>query len=148
MPVKTMKIAIYTRVSTNMQVKENLSLEDQLNTLTKWAKDNNHEVVKVYEDAGSSAYKGVRKQFSQMLHDIENEVIDIDCVAVYESSRFSRKEVVRLNAEAILNAHNVKFFSFIDCIPDDEDDAFWQTSHRTVFICLREGFTRKKCRSN
>jgi DNA invertase Pin-like site-specific DNA recombinase len=145
MSVKTMKIAIYIRVSTNMQVKENLSLEDQLNTLTKWAKDNNHLVVNVYEDAGSSAYKGVRKQFSQMLHDIENEVIDVDCVAVYDSSRFSRKEVDRLNAEEILHKHNVKFFSFIDCIPDDEDDAFLFKGFNGLF---NESFSRKNSKKS
>ena len=140
-----LRIAIYIRVSTNMQVKENLSLEDQLRTLTKWAEENGHVVVKVYEDAGSSAFKGVRKQFTKMLNDIESGDIDIDCVAVYDSSRFSRNEANRHNAEKLFTKRGVKLFSYLDCIPDDEDDAFLFKGFNGLF---NESFSRKNSKKS
>lgn len=100
--MNSFKIAIYIRVSTSTQVKENMSLDDQLNTLMTWAKDNGHEVVKVYKDAGSSAYKGRRNGFDTMMTDIDTGVIGVDYVAVYDSTRFCRNEATRYGAEEIL----------------------------------------------
>ena len=37
--LQILRVAIYIRVSTSMQVKENLSLGDQLDTLTRWAEE-------------------------------------------------------------------------------------------------------------
>ena len=135
-----LKVAIYIRVSTSMQVKENLSLEDQKKTLLKWAKESNYQVVKIYEDAGVSAFKGKRRQYEEMLNDIENKVIQIDCIAVYDSSRFSRNEANRHAAENLLTKHGVKLFSYLDCIPDDADDAFLFKGFNGLF---NESFSRK-----
>jgi site-specific DNA recombinase len=143
--LQVLKIAIYIRVSTSMQVKENLSLEDQLNTLTNWANENGHEIIKVYEDAGSSAFKGTRKQFEQLLSDIRDGVIDIDCVAVYDSARFCRKESKRYDAEELFEKHGVKLFSLLDCIPEDADDAFLFKGFNGLFS---ESFSRKNSKKS
>lgn len=138
--ITPLKVAIYIRVSTHTQAVENLSLEDQLRTLKNWANENNHEVVGIYEDAGSSAYKGVRKQFTKMLNDIESGSKKINCVAVYDSSRFSRNEAIRHNAEEIFARRNVKLYSYLECIPEDEDDAFLFKGFNGLF---NENFSRR-----
>ncbi len=60
--------------------------------------------------------------------------------AVYESSRFSRNEKNRLRAESIFEKHNIKFFSLLDCVPDDADDAFLFKGFNGLF---NESFSRK-----
>jgi len=48
-----------------------------------WAKDNNQTVVNIYEDAGSSAFKGARKQFNRMMYDIESEAL-CGCIRLFK----------------------------------------------------------------
>ena len=104
---KLTRIAIYTRVSTDRQAKENQSLENQRYTILKWASENNAEVVKTYEDAGYSGFKGIRPNFEQMLRDVESKTIDIEYIVTYDLSRFSRKEIKRISSELILEQAGV-----------------------------------------
>ncbi|OKY24966.1 recombinase family protein [Thalassotalea sp. PP2-459] len=140
-----LKIVIYIRVSTLTQVKENMSLDDQLATLLKWAEENGHEVIKVYQDAGVSAFKGKRQQFDMMLNDIDSKAIDVDLVAVYDSTRFSRNEATRYNAEKILERNGVKLFYFMESIPEDADDAFIMKGINGIFA---ETFSRKNSKKS
>ena len=142
---ENLRVAIYTRVSTNTQAKENLSLEDQKRTLINWAKENGHEIVHVFEDAGASAFKGVRPEYKEMMSGIESGSIDVDCIAVYDASRFSRNEAMRYDAEAILEKNGVKLFSFMDCIPEDSDDAFLYKGFNGLFS---ESFSRKNSKKS
>lgn len=80
-----------------------------------------------------------------MLNDIENGTINIDCVAVYDSSRFSRNEANRHNAEELFSKRGVKLFSYLDCIPDDEDDAFLFKGFNGLF---NERFSRKNSKKS
>jgi DNA invertase Pin-like site-specific DNA recombinase len=75
-----LNIALYILVRTERQVRENASLADQQKTLSKWASENGHNIIKVYEDAGVSGFKGNRPQFEKMLNDIELGQINLDCV--------------------------------------------------------------------
>lgn len=143
--LQILRIAIYIRVSTSMQVKDNLSLEDQLNSLTKWAAENGHEIIKVYEDAGSSAFKGVRNGFENLLSDITSKKIKIDCVAVYDTSRFSRNEYNRLRAENIFENNNIRLYSLIDCIPEDPDSA---RLYKALTGAFNEEFSRKNSKKS
>jgi site-specific DNA recombinase len=138
-------IVLYIRVSTERQVRENASIADQKETLTRWASENGHKVIKIYEDAGVSGFKGNRPKFEEMLRDIETGKINIDCVAVYDSSRFSRNERTRLRAENIFEKHNVKLFSLLDCVPDDVDDAFLFKGFNGLF---NESFSRKNSKKS
>ena len=51
-----MKIAIYTRVSTEEQAREGFSLTVQREYLEEYAKREGHEIFKIYSDDGISAY--------------------------------------------------------------------------------------------
>jgi site-specific DNA recombinase len=118
------RIAIYIRVSTDRQAKNNLSLEDQRRTIIKWASENDAEVVNIYEDAGYSGYKGVRPSFEQMINDVVTQAINIKYIVAYDLSRFSRKEIKRISSEEILEKSGVKLVTLMDGIPEDEDTAF------------------------
>ena len=142
---KGLNVAIYIRVSTKAQVKENMSLEDQRITLLEWAKEHGHTVVKIYEDAGVSAYKGKRRGFETMLNHIDTNSIDIDCIAVYDATRFSRNEATRYNAENILQKNGVSLYSYLDSIPEDTDDAFLMKGVNGLFA---EGFSRKNSKKS
>ena len=64
------KVYIYTRVSTTIQV-DGYSLDAQKARMKAFAEYNDYEIVGEYEDAGKSG-KSIegRAQFSQMMEDI------------------------------------------------------------------------------
>ena len=84
-----MKVAIYTRVSTEDQVKEGFSMEVQKEFLLKYAKQENHEVFNVYEDEGISGYSLDRPALKRLLADGKKKKFDF--ILVYKLDRFSRK---------------------------------------------------------
>ena len=74
-----MKVALYTRVSTEDQAREGFSLEVQRNSLLQFAKTSKWEVFcsipgkDVYEDDGYSGYKMDRPAFQRLLFDAKNK---------------------------------------------------------------------------
>ncbi|MBU4311109.1 MAG: recombinase family protein [Candidatus Omnitrophica bacterium] len=84
-----MKIAIYLRVSTEDQAKEWYSLEVQREYLLSFAKQNNYEIYKIYQDDGVSGYELRRPALSQLLQDAKDRRFDL--VLVYKLDRFSRR---------------------------------------------------------
>lgn len=74
-----MRVALYTRVSTEEQAKNGLSLRDQLSTLREYAKENNHTIVGEYQDAGISARKPYKKRpaLLRLLDDCRGRKIDL-----------------------------------------------------------------------
>ena len=84
-----MKIAIYLRVSTEDQAKEGYSLEVQREYLLSFAKQNNYEIYKIYQDDGVSGYELRRPALSQLLQDAKDRRFDL--VLVYKLDRFSRR---------------------------------------------------------
>lgn len=84
------KVGLYVRVSTEEQKQHGLSVDSQLVALQQWAKENDYEVVNIYNDAGLSAsasYKK-RKALLDMIKDCQNKKIDL--VAFTKLDRFFR----------------------------------------------------------
>ena len=73
------RCAIYDRVSTEMQVKEGLSLEAQEAALTDYALSHGYEIVGYYADEGLTARKKMknRKELLRLLKDVEADKIDL-----------------------------------------------------------------------
>jgi hypothetical protein len=69
-----MRVALYTRVSTDGQTTENQRLE-----LERWAERGGHEVVATYDDNGISGAKGrdYRQQYDAMLKAAVRREFDI-----------------------------------------------------------------------
>ncbi|NQU84118.1 MAG: recombinase family protein, partial [Parcubacteria group bacterium] len=83
-----MKIAIYTRVSTEDQVREGYSLEVQREYLTNFALQQNYEIFRLYSDEGISGGTTDRPALQELLKDAKNKKFDL--VLVYKIDRFSR----------------------------------------------------------
>lgn len=79
----------YRRVSTDEQV-DGASLENQKRAITRYAKDNDIEVVGWYEDEGISAKTAHRPNLQRMLDDVRKNRGKVDYIIVYNTSRISR----------------------------------------------------------
>ena len=100
------RCAIYDRVSTEMQVKEGLSLEAQEAALTDYALSHGYEIVGYYADEGLTARKKMknRKELLRLLKDVEADKIDL--ILVTKLDRWFRNIKDYHNTQAILEAHN------------------------------------------
>ncbi|HUW21147.1 MAG TPA: recombinase family protein [Candidatus Bathyarchaeia archaeon] len=88
-PMPSKKCLIYTRVSTDEQVREGMSLDVQKRVCSKWAKDNGYQIVGIYTDEGKSATttKG-RHGLEDLIIHCQKEHIDI--VLVLDTDRLAR----------------------------------------------------------
>jgi len=101
------KVYLYTRVSTAMQI-DGYSLEAQRNRMRAYAEFNNFEIVGEYEDAGKSG-KSIegRQQFQQMLKDIQNNKDGVSYVLVFKLSRFGRNAADVLSTLQVMQDYGV-----------------------------------------
>lgn len=96
-----MKVALYTRVSTEDQAREGFSLDVQRDFLLKYAKDQGWEVfcslpgTKVYQDDGVSGYTLDRPALQRLLADAQRKQFDL--ILVYKQDRLSRNLKDMLN---------------------------------------------------
>lgn len=104
-----MKIAVYTRVSTEEQAKEGFSLAVQREYLEAFAKREGHEIFKIYCDDGVSAYSTRRSSLQALLADAKAKRFDL--VFVYKIDRFSRNLKDLLNLVDELSSYGVGFKS-------------------------------------
>ncbi len=100
------RCAIYDRVSTELQVKEGLSLDAQKAALTDYALSHGYEIVGYYADEGLTARKKMqnRKDLLRLLADVEADKIDL--ILVTKLDRWFRNIKDYHNTQAILEAHN------------------------------------------
>jgi site-specific DNA recombinase len=68
-----MRTAIYIRVSTEDQAKEGYSLEVQREYLESFARRENLEIFKVYQDDGISGYSTERPALKELLKDAKEK---------------------------------------------------------------------------
>ncbi|MCM1569338.1 MAG: recombinase family protein [Roseburia sp.] len=100
------RCAIYDRVSTELQVKEGLSLEAQKQALTDYAVSHGYEIVGYYADEGITARKKMqnRKDLLRLLQDVREDKIDL--ILVTKLDRWFRNIKDYHNTQAILEAHH------------------------------------------
>ena len=79
-----MKVIIYSRVSTGNQDNEN-----QIASLTDWAKKRGFEVVKVYQEEESAWKNGHQRELHRLLEDARKR--RFDAVLVWALDRLSRE---------------------------------------------------------
>ncbi len=73
------RVAIYVRVSTEEQRKNGLSVDNQIEALTEFCRDNQFSVVDVYNDAGISARKSYknRPELLRLINDCQSNRVDL-----------------------------------------------------------------------
>ena len=113
------RVYLYTRVSTAMQT-DGYSLEAQRQKILDFAKFRDFAVVGEYSDAGFSG-KNIagRKEFQQMLSDIESRKDKIRYVLVFKLSRFGRNCADTLNSLQFMQDYGVDLI----CVDDNLDSS-------------------------
>lgn len=103
---KIIRCALYDRVSTDLQVKEGLSLDAQRQALTDYAIAHGYKIVGYYNDEGITARKKMqnRKDLIRLLNDVKADKIDL--ILVTKLDRWFRNVKDYHNTQAILEAHN------------------------------------------
>ena len=92
------KAVVYLRVSTEIQV-DGYSLDAQMDSIEKYTKAYDIDIIKTYEDKGKSGKSiGGRDCFISMLNDIESGAIKVQYVLVFKLSRFIRNAADTLNS--------------------------------------------------
>jgi len=103
-----MKVAIYTRVSTEDQAREGYSIEVQREYLLDHAKRLGWEVYKIYTD-DVSGYVMDRPALNEMLEDAKQKRFEL--IITYKLDRFSRKLKDLLNIVDELDSYGVAYKS-------------------------------------
>lgn len=142
MSEKQKKVAIYSRVSTEEQAKEGLSVEAQIDKCKSFCNARDWKVFKIYKDAGYSAGSMNRPALELLLRDAEEKKFDI--ILVYKIDRFSRKLRDLILVLDSLKEKNINFTSVTEQIDTTSamGEAFFQIIG--VFAQLERGMVKER----
>lgn len=85
-----MKVALYSRVSTQEQVREGYSIGEQVERLKNFCLAKGWDIYKIYTDAGFSGANMNRPGITQLIEDASEHKIDM--ILVYKLDRLSRSQ--------------------------------------------------------
>jgi site-specific DNA recombinase len=136
------RVAIYSRVSTEEQAKEGLSVEAQIDKCKSFCDARGWEIFKVYKDAGFSAGTLNRPALELLLRDAEEKRFDI--ILVYKIDRFSRKLKDLITILEDLKKKDINFTSVTEQIDTTSamGEAFFQIIG--VFAQLERGMVKER----
>ena len=103
------KVALYFRVSTNLQTIENQRLE-----LEKYCERQGWSIVRTYNDTGLSGSKSDRPALNEMLQDASKNKFQV--LVVWKIDRLARSTMDLLNILMTLKANGVDFCSTTQAI--------------------------------
>ncbi|MGI0348013.1 recombinase family protein, partial [Streptococcus pneumoniae] len=121
MSKEKIKVYLYTRVSTSIQI-DGYSLEAQKSRMKAFALYNDYEIVGEYEDAGKSG-KSIegRVQFTRMMEDIKSGKDGVSFVLVFKLSRFARNAADVLSTLQTMQDFGVNLICVEDGIDSSKD---------------------------
>jgi site-specific DNA recombinase len=108
----TMKAVIYTRVSTDEQAREGVSLANQLAKCRLQAQLDDMEIVAEIEDAGKSAKNLNREGIQKILHMVKHK--ECDAIVILKLDRFTRNITDLNEIVNLLNKYGVSLVSVQD----------------------------------
>ena len=136
------RVAIYSRVSTEEQVKEGISIDAQIDKCKSYCDARGWTVHKIYVDPGFSAGTLDRPAMKELLQDADDQRFDI--ILVYKIDRFSRrlKDLIMVLEE--LKLKNINFTSVTEQIDTTSamGEAFFQIIG--VFAQLERGMVKER----
>lgn len=111
MKSKTLRCAIYIRVSTTEQMMHGKSLEAQKDYLIHYAKEHDMNIVGIYADEGKTARKELkrRKAIQELVKAVERDEIDV--ILFWRLDRWFRNLSDFYKVQDILDQHNVRWIS-------------------------------------
>lgn len=115
------KVYIYTRVSTSMQI-DGYSLDAQKSRMKAFCDFNDYEIAGEYEDAGKSGktIEG-RVALNQMMEDIKAGKDEVSFVLVFKLSRFGRNAADVLASLQVMQDFGVNLICVEDGIDSSKD---------------------------
>ena len=121
MKKERIRVYIYTRVSTAMQI-DGYSLDAQKSRMKAFADFNDYEIVGEYEDAGKSG-KSIeeRVEFNRMMEDIKSGKDGVSYVLVFKLSRFGRNAADVLSTLQVMQDFGVNLICVEDGIDSSKD---------------------------
>ncbi len=137
-----LKVAVYSRVSTEEQAKEGLSVDAQIDKCKSYCKARDWQVFKVYKDAGYSAGTLNRPALELLLRDAETQKFNI--ILVYKIDRFSRNLKDLIIVLDNLKEKKINFTSITEQIDTTSamGEAFFQIIG--VFAQLERGMVKER----
>jgi site-specific DNA recombinase len=136
------RVAIYSRVSTEEQAKEGLSVDAQIEKCKSFCNARDWDIFKVYKDAGFSAGTLDRPAMELLLRDADEQKFDI--ILVYKIDRFSRKLRDLIMVLENLKDKGINFTSVTEQIDTTSamGEAFFQIIG--VFAQLERGMVKER----
>ena len=121
MKKEKIKVYLYTRVSTAMQI-DGYSLDAQKSRMKAYADFNDYEIAGEYEDAGKSG-KSIegRVEFNRMMEDIKSGKDGVSYVLVFKLSRFGRNAADVLSTLQVMQDFGVNLVCVEDGIDSSKD---------------------------
>ena len=121
MSKEKIKVYLYTRVSTTMQI-DGYSLDAQKTKMKAFCDYNEYETAGEYEDAGKSG-KSIegRIAFNQMMDDIKSGKDEVSYVLVFKLSRFGRNAADVLATLQVMQDFGVNLICVEDGIDSSKD---------------------------
>lgn len=116
-----MNALIYSRVSTDEQAEEGLSIDTQINRCRNWAGENDYNIVGVYKDEGKSATNMNRAGLQDLLVRAQ-EKGNIDAILVLDTDRLARNTLDHLTIKSLLQKAGVKLISISQLMIDDSPE--------------------------
>lgn len=106
-----MRVGGYPRVSTEEQAEEGYSIQEQIDSIQQWCKDNGHPpaTIEMYVDDGQSAKDLKRPGIKRLIEDIKEKKYDI--VVTTKLNRLSRKLRDILNLIDLMEKNNCGYVS-------------------------------------
>ena len=114
-----MKVVLYLRYSSDHQTEQ--SIEGQKRVCEEFCRREGHEIVNIYIDRATSAYKDPNKRtsFTKMVKDSEKQLWQ--GVVVYKLDRFARNRYDSATYKAKLKKNGVKLISATENISDNPE---------------------------
>ncbi|WP_051620973.1 recombinase family protein [Paenibacillus sp. UNC451MF] len=109
-----MKVAIYTRVSTDKQLTDGFSLQAQYDRLVEYVKLQGWELIRIYTDPGVSAKDLNRTGVKEMIDDLN--ACKFEAVLVHKLDRLTRNISDLYDLVELVNKKNVKLISISENI--------------------------------
>lgn len=107
-----MRAILYTRVSTQRQAVDGVSLDVQAARLRAYATAKGIDEVELVTDSGISGGKVGRPGFQRVMRAVERR--EVDAVCVYSLSRFARNTIATVEAVELMNKRGVSFHSLTE----------------------------------
>jgi site-specific DNA recombinase len=118
-----MKAIGYIRVSTDKQVQDGVSLDNQRQQIESYCRYKGIELVSIVEDAGISGGKNAaREGFCALLDALESRSVDV--LVIYSLERLSRDMLTLLSFERLLSEYDIELHTIQGAV-DTSTPAGW-----------------------